>query len=109
MRAVVQRVTEASVRVDGQTVGEIGTGLMVLLGVTHDDTADKAKALAAKIWRLRILREEKSAEDVGGRILVADRPGRPPHPAPSPSRSTPASARNSGLWAPLSPRESSAR
>ncbi len=70
MRAVVQRVTEASVRVDGQTVGEIGTGLMVLLGVTHDDTADKAKALAAKIWRLRILREEKSAEDVGAGILV---------------------------------------
>lgn len=70
MRAVVQRVTEASVSVDGQTVGEIGTGLMVLLGVTHDDTPDKARALAAKIWRLRILREEKSAEDLGAGILV---------------------------------------
>ena len=70
MRAVVQRVTQAAVRVDGQTVGEIGTGLMVLLGVTHDDTPDKARALAAKIWRLRILREEKSAEDVGAGILV---------------------------------------
>jgi len=70
MRAVVQRVTEASVRVDGRIVGEIGTGLMVLLGVTHDDSPDQAKALAAKIWRLRILREEKSAEELGAGILV---------------------------------------
>ena len=70
MRAVVQRVSEAAVRVDGATVGEIGTGLMVLLGVTHDDSPDKAKALAAKIWRLRILRGEKSAEDIGAGILV---------------------------------------
>lgn len=70
MRAVVQRVSQAAVRVDGATVGEIGIGLMVLLGVTHNDSSDKAKALAAKIWRLRILREEKSAEDVGAGILV---------------------------------------
>ncbi|MGZ5369728.1 D-aminoacyl-tRNA deacylase [Aeromicrobium sp.] len=70
MRAVVQRVTEASVSVDGQTVAEIGTGLVVLLGVTHDDTPDKARALAAKIWRLRIMRDEKSAEDLGAGILV---------------------------------------
>lgn len=70
MRAVVQRVTEASVSVDGQTVAAIGTGLVVLLGVTHDDTPDKAKALAAKIWRLRIMRDEKSAEDLGAGILV---------------------------------------
>ena len=70
MRAVVQRVSQAAVRVDGATVGEIGTGLMVLLGVTHDDTPDKARSLAAKIWRLRILREEKSAEDLGAGILV---------------------------------------
>ena len=40
MRAVVQRVTQARVDVDGETVGEIGTGLMVLLGITHDDTAE---------------------------------------------------------------------
>ncbi|MET0766037.1 MAG: D-aminoacyl-tRNA deacylase [Aeromicrobium sp.] len=70
MRAVVQRVTQARVDVDGQTVGEIGTGLMVLLGVTHDDTADVAQRLAAKIWNLRILRDEQSAADVGAGILV---------------------------------------
>ena len=70
MRAVVQRVSHAAVRVDGTTVGEIGTGLMVLLGVTHDDSPEKARALAAKIWRLRILREEKSAADTGCGILV---------------------------------------
>ena len=70
MRAVVQRVSHAAVRVDGTTVGEIGTGLMVLLGVTHDDSPEKARALAAKIWRLRILREEKSVADTGCGILV---------------------------------------
>ena len=70
MRAVVQRVTQARVDVDGETVGEIGTGLMVLLGITHDDTAEKAKTMAAKIWRLRILRDEQSAEEIGAGILV---------------------------------------
>ena len=70
MRAVVQRVTQARVDVDGETVGEIGTGLMVLIGVTHDDTAEKAKTMAAKIWRLRILRDEQSAEETGAGILV---------------------------------------
>ena len=70
MRAVVQRVTQARVDVDGDTVGEIGTGLMVLIGITHDDTAEKAKAMAAKVWRLRILRDEKSAEETGAGILV---------------------------------------
>ena len=70
MRAVVQRVTQARVDVDGETVGEIGTGLMVLLGITHDDTAEKAKTMAAKIWRLRILRDEQSAEETGAGILV---------------------------------------
>lgn len=70
MRAVVQRVTQASVIVDEQVVGEIGFGLMVLLGVTHEDTEDTAKALAAKVWRLRIMRDEKSAEDLNAGILV---------------------------------------
>ena len=70
MRAVIQRVTHAAVTVDGRTVGEIGTGLVVLLGVTHDDTAETAKALAAKVWRLRIMREERSAADLGAGILV---------------------------------------
>lgn len=70
MRAVIQRVTHAAVTVDGRTVGEIGTGLVVLLGVTHDDTAETAKTLAAKVWRLRIMREERSAADLGAGILV---------------------------------------
>lgn len=70
MRAVVQRVTRAQVEVDEQVVGEIGTGLMVLLGVTHDDTPETAARLAAKIWTLRILRDEQSAADLGAGILV---------------------------------------
>ncbi|NRQ48476.1 D-aminoacyl-tRNA deacylase [Aeromicrobium stalagmiti] len=70
MRAVVQRVTHARVDVGGETVGEIGTGLMVLLGVTHDDTPEVAGRLAAKIWGLRILRDELSASDLDAPILV---------------------------------------
>jgi D-tyrosyl-tRNA(Tyr) deacylase len=71
MRAVVQRVSEASVDVDGETVGDLGgAGLVVLLGVTRDDTSAQADALAAKIWRLRILRDERSAADVGAPLLV---------------------------------------
>ncbi|HKV36994.1 MAG TPA: D-aminoacyl-tRNA deacylase [Pyrinomonadaceae bacterium] len=54
MRAVVQRVTRARVSVDGETVGEIGNGLVVLLGVAHDDTKQDADYLAAKIVSLRI-------------------------------------------------------
>ena len=70
MRAVVQRVTEARVVVDDRTVGEIGTGLVVLLGVTHDDTPETAERLAAKIHGLRILRDERSVADTGDGILV---------------------------------------
>ena len=70
MRAVVQRVTRASVDVAGETVGQIETGLVVLLGVTHDDSADIADRLAAKVWNLRIMREERSAEELGAGILV---------------------------------------
>jgi D-tyrosyl-tRNA(Tyr) deacylase len=70
MRAVVQRVTQARVHIDGRTVGEIGAGLMVLLGVTHDDTAESAARLAAKIWTLRILRDEQSAADLDAGVLV---------------------------------------
>jgi D-tyrosyl-tRNA(Tyr) deacylase len=54
MRAHVQRVSRASVRVDGDVVGEIGKGLLVLLGVTHDDDASVAERLAAKVRALRI-------------------------------------------------------
>ena len=71
MRAVVQRVSEASVTVDGQTVGAISEpGLLVLVGVTHDDTAEKAAKLAAKLWGLRILEGEKSCSDVSAPLLV---------------------------------------
>ncbi|MBM9464765.1 D-tyrosyl-tRNA(Tyr) deacylase [Aeromicrobium sp. YIM 150415] len=71
MRAVVQRVTRASVTVDGEVVSRIdGPGLMVLLGVTHDDTPERAETLAAKLWKLRILAEEKSASDIDAPMLV---------------------------------------
>jgi D-tyrosyl-tRNA(Tyr) deacylase len=71
MRAVVQRVSQASVTVDGQVTGAIDEpGLLVLVGVTHDDTADKAAKLAAKLWGLRILEGEKSCEDLGAPLLV---------------------------------------
>lgn len=71
MRAVVQRVSEAAVRVDGTVVGAIDEpGLMVLVGVTHDDTPAKAAKLAAKLWGLRILDGEKSCSDIGAPLLV---------------------------------------
>ncbi|MGW0177624.1 D-aminoacyl-tRNA deacylase [Rhodococcus sp. NPDC003322] len=73
MRAVVQRVTEASVEVDGTIVARItpdGQGLLVLLGVGHDDTETTAATFAAKIWKLRILDDEKSASDVDAPVLV---------------------------------------
>lgn len=70
VRAVVQRVSRAQVDVDGTTVGQIGVGLMVLLGVTHDDSIEVAQRLAAKIWNLRILRDEKSAADLEAGVLV---------------------------------------
>jgi D-tyrosyl-tRNA(Tyr) deacylase len=54
VRALVQRVSRASVRVDGEVVGAIGPGLLVLLGVTHDDTATEADKLAAKLLALRV-------------------------------------------------------
>lgn len=73
MRAVVQRVTSASVEVDGQIVAKIDPdtqGLLVLLGVGHDDHSAAAAALAAKVWKLRILDGERSASDVAAPILV---------------------------------------
>jgi D-tyrosyl-tRNA(Tyr) deacylase len=71
MRAVVQRVLEASVSVDGNIVGEIeGPGLLVLLGVTHDDGPDQVAWMARKVWELRILRDEQSASDVGAPVLA---------------------------------------
>jgi D-tyrosyl-tRNA(Tyr) deacylase len=75
MRAVVQRVSSASVRVDGETVGTCGRGLLVLLGVGHEDTSETAARLAAKIARLRIFENEDgrfdhSLVDTGGEALV---------------------------------------
>jgi D-aminoacyl-tRNA deacylase len=71
MRAVVQRVSQASVSVEGEVVGAIDQpGLLVLVGVTHDDTPEKAAALANKIWTLRILRDERSAADEQAPILA---------------------------------------
>ncbi|MCD9624787.1 D-aminoacyl-tRNA deacylase [Rhabdothermincola salaria] len=75
MRAVVQRVTSASVTVDGEVVGAIGRGLCALVGVTHDDDVGRAEQLAGKVWQLRIFpddegRMDRSAEEVGGEILV---------------------------------------
>jgi D-aminoacyl-tRNA deacylase len=63
VRAVVQRVSRASVEVDGARVGAIGTGLLVLVGVTHSDTEREAISLAAKVHGLRILRDERSVAD----------------------------------------------
>ena len=54
MKALIQRVSRAAVRVNGEVVGEIGTGLLVLLGVTHDDTPAVADKLADKLLKLRI-------------------------------------------------------
>ena len=75
MRAVVQRVARASVTVDGNTVGQIGQGLMILLGVTHGDGEEQARWLARKIAGLRIFDDEegkmnRSLLDVEGSALV---------------------------------------
>ena len=70
MRAVLQRVTQASVTADGVLTGEIGAGLVVLLGLTHDDTAERARRLAAKVHTLRILRDEQSVADTDAGVLA---------------------------------------
>lgn len=75
MRAVVQRVTEASVTVEGKTVGSIGSGLMVLLGVEQEDTEKDGAYLAEKLAGLRIFEDDHekmnlSVQQVGGSILL---------------------------------------
>jgi D-tyrosyl-tRNA(Tyr) deacylase len=71
VRAVVQRVSQASVAVDGRVTGAITEpGLLVLAGVTHDDTPDTAARMAAKLWGLRILDGEKSCSDTAAPLLV---------------------------------------
>ncbi|MEJ5256049.1 MAG: D-aminoacyl-tRNA deacylase [Acidimicrobiales bacterium] len=59
MRAVVQRVTRAQVSIDGEVVGRIGTGLCVLVGVTHDDDEQTAAKLAVKLWGLRVMADSR--------------------------------------------------
>ena len=75
MRAVIQRVSEASVVIGGKTAGEIGVGLLVLLGIEGEDGAEDAEWLAGKIARMRIFSDEAghmnlALGDVGGRVLV---------------------------------------
>ena len=75
MKAWIQRVKEASVSIDGETVAEIGLGYLVLLGVTHADTEMSADEIADRIVKLRIFEDEngktnKSIEDVGGSVIV---------------------------------------
>ncbi|MEV0940192.1 D-aminoacyl-tRNA deacylase [Micromonospora wenchangensis] len=70
MRAVVQTVGRASVTVDGEVVGAITDGLLVLLGVTHTDTPELAATMARKVHELRILDDERSAADTGAPILL---------------------------------------
>lgn len=70
MRALVQTVSRASVTVDAEVVGAIENGLLVLLGVTHTDTAATAETMARKVHELRILDGERSAAESGAPLLV---------------------------------------
>lgn len=75
MRALVQRVTRASVTIDGEVVGEIAAGLCVLVGATHDDTDMHARKLAEKVWRLRVFPDVDGVmnlplAEAGGAALV---------------------------------------
>jgi len=75
MRVLLQRVTRAAVTVEGRTVGEIGSGLLALVGVAHEDTAATAQRLAAKTAALRVFADDerlmnRSVSDVGGAILA---------------------------------------
>lgn len=120
MRAVVQRVDGASVVVAGEhgpeTVGAIdGEGLCVLVGVTHEDTKEKAAQLARKLWSIRMLSDERSCSDIDAPLLVISqftlygdaRKGRRPTwnaaapgdvAEPSSTRSSPSSARWARRW-----------
>jgi len=75
VRALVQRASDARVRVDGEVIGEIGPGLCCLVGATHDDDHDSARKLAGKIWNLRIFADEngqmnRSVAETSGEVLV---------------------------------------
>lgn len=75
MKAVIQRVSEASVSIDGKIVGQIGNGYLVLLGVAQGDTETELQKVASKMIGLRIFQDENgktnlSLEDVGGELLI---------------------------------------
>ena len=75
MRGLVQRVSSASVTVAGEVVGAIDRGLLVLVGVTHDDDEAGARRLADKIWHLRVMDDDdgvmnRSVAESGGQVLV---------------------------------------
>ncbi len=75
MRALIQRVNRASVTVDGEVTGEIGSGLCVFVGVTHSDDEAVAEKLAERVWRLRVFDDEAGFMNVpvaeaGGEVLV---------------------------------------
>jgi D-tyrosyl-tRNA(Tyr) deacylase len=70
VRAVVQTVSQASVTVDDDVVGQIGDGLLVLLGITHSDTAAIAGTMARKVHELRIFDDDQSAQTLGRPLLV---------------------------------------
>jgi len=73
MRVLVQRVSSATVSVDGEVIGAIAPdaqGLLAFVGVTHSDDADTARRLAEKLWQLRILDNEQSAAEISAPILV---------------------------------------
>lgn len=75
MRVVVQRVTEASVTIDGETISAINEGLLLLIGITHSDSENEIDRIARKIVTLRIFDDEKgvmnrSVQDIGGSILA---------------------------------------
>ena len=75
MKIIIQRVSSASVKIEGEIVGEIGPGYLVLVGVTHGDTAADAARLAAKTVSLRIHKDDegrmnRSIEDIGGAMLI---------------------------------------
>lgn len=75
MIALIQRVSEAAVRVDGETIGEINRGLLVLLGVERDDDEAKAKRLVERVTTYRVFEDDAgkmnlSVKDVGGSVLV---------------------------------------
>lgn len=75
MRVVVQRVTEASVTIDGETISAINEGLLLLIGITHSDSENEVDRITRKIVSLRIFDDEKgvmnrSVQDIGGSILA---------------------------------------